>query len=185
MVQKMPIKLAHAVIKYGFGVLPVSEKGLFGQGIYFTDSLDYLDILNPGEGEKTCYLVSMVAPGNPYPVVEKLRGSPCRSGYQSHLTLVYRNPENFGTFIDLDNPDLADKPIASEMVLFDSSNALPLFILEDGGSSSQAQVSPQPKTKRNEWLLAHPNPSFGNFLLTLVKGGEERENQKWLARNGT
>jgi len=136
MVQKMPARLAWAIAKYGFGVLPISGGGAYGQGIYFTRSLRYANFCSTtGEedNEEWVYLLSLVIPGNPFPVVERPTdasgsyvGRSCRPGYQSHYVLVHAVGESAGMPVEV----LYDEETsADELVIPDPSHALPLFML--------------------------------------------------------
>ena len=122
-VQKMPEKLAWLIARHGFGIMPFVERGDYGRGLYFTTSLEYLESCTEGlgtsEGEGYVYLMSLVLPGNAFPVVEKpdstnllsLAGSPCRPGYQSHYAIGEKGGFKGG-----------------ELVVFDPAQALPFFI---------------------------------------------------------
>lgn len=176
-VQRLPEKLAWLVARHGFGVLPIVEQARYGRGLYFTTSLEYLDALttsqptttatpstsaaNQGqeqEDEEFVYLLSLVVPGNAFPVLtekgDSLVGRSAHSGYQSHYTVASITIEG--------NKEVE----GSELVIFDASQVLPLFIWEIKKTTpprvapqttlpiiSTAPVprSPPPPAMRKEW----------------------------------
>ena len=84
-------------------------------------------------------MISMVIPGNPFPITEPpllsnqkrnphgFLGKGCRPGYQSHLTFV--KSEDISTAYPLDSDDFSQFPKhADELVIFDTSQAVPLFV---------------------------------------------------------
>jgi len=179
MVQKMPSSLAGPITKFGFGVVPGSSTNFYGQGIYFTNSLPYCDRYYSDPMEKNVFLVSLVAPGNPFPVSEQplspqnLRGKSCFPGYQSHFTVVSQDPKTFGLIVD--SEELISKG-AAELIISDPSAALPFFILstQKKTKDSQSLIS---MSKRKEWChpsipktiglffsLQIPFPPFSPFL---------------------
>jgi len=87
----------------GFAIINQVDEGFYGKGIYFTNSVQYADgyakYTSKGGGRKA-FLLSLVIPGNPYPVTEipyfstpkspnpeGFLGKPVKNGYQSHYTL--------------------------------------------------------------------------------------------------
>jgi len=146
--------------------MPVWSESYHGQGIYFSNSFEYTD-LYASDLEDSYYLISMVAPGNAYPVAEQpetensLQGMGCLPGYQSHIVLVDSSPERLGRVIDP-----REKGKFAELVIFDPSSALPLFLLKGKKDSGQS-ILPL-NSHRPEWKLELPNPSLGILLLLLL-----------------
>lgn len=140
MVQKLPEKLAWLIAQHGFGFLPQTE-GYMGRGYYFTNSIKHLNQSSPADkdDQKYVYLMSLVAPGNPFPVVEvsgltPLTGRTCRPGYQSHYAVI----QGQGNLK------------AGELAIFDPGLALPLFMW---GASEPAN-SELVRTSRPELSLS-------------------------------
>ena len=91
----------------------------------------------PHRALASSFLVSVVIPGNAFPVVEHpfaadgsanpsgSKGKGCRGGYQSHFTLVDGRDINsaFPVRGSIDPATAAD-----ELVTFDTSQALPIFV---------------------------------------------------------
>jgi len=151
MIQKLPEPLAVQIATHGFGMLPVAENCLFGNGLYFTSSADYLDKCQSGApiikwklGEKApmVYLLSLVLPGNPFPIIynpdnSTSTGMPCRPGYQSHFAIL---GEPHGG-------------VEKELVIFDPSQALPLFFWTEA-------LTPEGKALRDHF--------FSPFTVTTI-----------------
>jgi len=96
------------ICQQGFGVVGTTDDGYYGAGVYFTSKLGYADkyAKSGADGSKP-FIVSMVIPGNSFPVVEHpfaadgssanpsgFKGKRRRGGYQSHLTYVDRHRPN-------------------------------------------------------------------------------------------
>ena len=145
LVQRIPKQLAMLIALHGFGILPSSETGLFGNGLYFTDSIAHLNacksslpMINLQEnGEdinEHVFLLSLVLPGNAYPVAEPEStrdhaptiGIPCRPGYQSHFATNKK----------------ANGNVAGELVIFDPSQALPMFMWSENPDAVPAVPPP-------------------------------------------
>ena len=123
----------------GFGVVGTTDDGFYGAGVYFTSKLGYADkYAKSGTDGSKPFIVSMVIPGNSFPVVEHpfaadgssanpsgFKGKGCRGGYQSHFTLV--DGRDINTTFPLRGP-IDAATAADELVTFDSSQALPLFV---------------------------------------------------------
>ena len=137
----------------GFGVVGTTdgsdEPGFYGNGVYFTSKLGYADkYAKSGTDGTKPFLVSMVIPGNTFPVVEHpfvdppvyekdkkgnlvrkansdgYKGKACLAGYQSHFTLVDgRDKSTAYPITGAINSDTAD-----EMVTFEGAQALPIFV---------------------------------------------------------
>jgi len=91
---------AWKIAENGFGTVATRDLGYFGKGIYFTSDFDYAsNYTKPTAEGDSLFLVSLVIPGNPYPITEPpflshnrdnptgFYGKTCQSGYQSHYTL--------------------------------------------------------------------------------------------------
>jgi hypothetical protein len=159
MLQKIPQRLAWLVAKYGMGVLPTFQGGRYGRGLYFSSSLEYVkDCVNSGEEEEGfAYMLSLVVPGNAFPVTENplidgpsFIGRPCRPGYQSHYAMVQASGDSFGLPV---SPGTEGLKMAGELVIFDPSQAIPLFIFKlDELKNQKASVSKIGKV-RKEWNI--------------------------------
>jgi len=144
---------AMSIKKDGFGLAPAlasnADRGYFGRGMYFTKDIHYAAKYAQQMGERDRsgvkpVLLSLVIPGNPYPVTEhpfksdtEFKENPkgfynkgLKSGYQSHVVLVKNDTQKaFPAQFEFVN-DPANKPLISdELVLFESAQALPLFIV--------------------------------------------------------
>jgi len=127
------------ICQQGFGVVGTTDDGFYGAGVYFTSKLGYADkyAKSGADGSKP-FIVSMVIPGNSFPVVEHpfaadgssanpsgFKGKACRGGYQSHFTLV--DGRDINTAFPVRGP-IDAATAADELVTFDSPQALPLFV---------------------------------------------------------
>ena len=154
MIQKIPQRMAWIIAKYGFSAIPTYENSFYGRGWYFSTSLDYASLCTPSvQGEDYVYLLSLVAPGNSYPVIEtpvigftdSVQGYPCRPGYQSHYAMVQSTPEGLGS------PTTSSDSSVGELMISDPSQALPFFIFKlEGETIAPTSISPQ---SRSEWNL--------------------------------
>jgi len=127
LIQKMPKQLALLVAQHGFGILPVPDSGKYGNGIYFSNALGHVNAsysyshlvhhLNWGSKVEDAYLISLVLPGTPFPLVDRFdherTGIPCRPGYQSHFVTTTNEKNGFES---------------GELVIFDLSQALAVLI---------------------------------------------------------
>ena len=127
------------ICQQGFGVVGTTDDGFYGAGVYFTSKLGYADkYAKSGPDGSRPFIVSMVIPGNSFPVVELLfaadgsspnpsgfKGKGCRGGYQSHFTLV--DGRDINTAFPVRGP-IDAATAADELVTFDSPQALPLFV---------------------------------------------------------
>ena len=129
------------ICQQGFGVVGTTDDGFYGAGVYFTSKLGYADKYARGDGPNGTkpFLVSLVIPGNSFPVVEHpfaadgsgaanpsgFKGKACRAGYQSHYTVVDGRDINtaFPIAGDIDPAVAAD-----ELVTFEGAQALPIFV---------------------------------------------------------
>lgn len=128
---------AWKIAQTGFATVATIDTGYYGRGIYFTSDVNYAkfysEIASKSQ-KKLCLLLSLVIPGNIYPLTEdhtgpdSFLGKPVKgAGYQSHYTNVIssRNAEKFGHVC---NPPQSDN--YDELVVFQDAQALPLFIIE-------------------------------------------------------
>jgi len=59
------------ICQQGFGVVGTTDDGFYGAGVYFTSKLGYADkYAKSGPDGSKPFIVSMVIPGNSFPVVE-------------------------------------------------------------------------------------------------------------------
>ena len=121
------------ICQQGFGVVGTTDDGYYGAGVYFTSKLGYADkyARNGADGSKP-FIVSVVVPGNTFPVVEHpftnpngFKGKACRNGYQSHFTLV--DGKDISTAFPLTG-HIDPATVADELVTFEGAQALPLFV---------------------------------------------------------
>jgi hypothetical protein len=119
------------ICQQGFGVTATTDDGFYGRGIYFTSKLSYAAQYAKTGTEGKVFLLSMVIPGNSFPVVENpqekgnLVGQACRPGYQSHFTLV--DGRNVQTAYPIKGA--IDSNTAEELGVFNEAQALPLFVI--------------------------------------------------------
>jgi len=147
--QKIPTSFAMKVAQHGFGVLPMSA-GMFGNGLYFTESFSHLNSVASG-GDNDVFLTSLVLPGNPFPLTEMSPGSACRPGYQSH-------------FATTEGTNAGD--CAGELVIFDPTHALPLFMWTTRGAP-QPHVQERASPLRKEWNFS-PDETWNSQLPLLI-----------------
>ena len=163
---------AYGVVNNGFGAVGHTDDGFYGRGMYFTSDLPYAckyakeTSLGPNI---RVFVFSLILPGNPYPVTERPRepgsflGQACKPGFQSHYTVVEskvikfafptRN-EEFATLKDLETAD--------EVVIFETAQTLPLFVVIYDATELLADPSPSPTPAT---LGTAPN-IFESLLLT-------------------
>jgi len=122
------------IASQGVGNASLTDEGYFGKGIYFTSKLSYATHYSrlSSDQRTRCFLIAMITPGNPFPITEhpfdseiNYKGCACRSGYQSHLTMVKVRGVG-GGFPVLENLEDAEN-VADELAVFESSYILPLF----------------------------------------------------------
>jgi len=118
---------AFRIIKNGFGTVTSRDDGFYGRGMYFTSSFKYASTYAKPSLHGKVFLIALIVPGNPYPVTEPpfdnpntLLGQACKAGYQSH----YLEATQRG------RPALnADDRCGDELVVFEGSQTLPLFLV--------------------------------------------------------
>ena len=136
---------AYRIAKNGFGTVASLDPGWYGQGIYFTSHMSYASQYAKKEAEGRIFLVSLVVPGNVNPVTEgpfvteitpagkPIRkenphgylGKSCARGFQSHYTIVQETSAKIGFPITKG----VKRAVADELVVFEPSQALPLFLV--------------------------------------------------------
>jgi len=140
LIQGTSEEAAWQICQQGFGVTATTDDGFYGRGVYFTSKLDYASrYAKISSKEQNCqvFLLSMVIPGNTFPVTEHpwdsemkksgYHGHACRPGYQAHFTLVDNSGIQNAYPMKVDPPFSYEK-VADELVIFDTSQALPLFV---------------------------------------------------------
>mmetsp|Transcript_18846 Transcript_18846/g.20978 ORF Transcript_18846/g.20978 Transcript_18846/m.20978 type:complete len:222 (-) Transcript_18846:224-889(-) len=120
---------AWSIVKAGFGVLSSLDAGYYGQGIYFTRSIKYACSYDTsGKDNKKTLVLSLVTPGNVYPVTENpqdeanLVGKPIKAGYQSHYVLV----NSKGQVLEQDK---IDKAMYDELVVAQDVQTVARYII--------------------------------------------------------
>jgi len=132
------LTVAKKICSTGFATLSLLDKGYYGQGVYFSTHIPYLFPYLVRHKNPTI-IVTMVVPGNVYPVIEGPRdensccGQPLMAGYQSHYVITSRKgyPQT-----DLDNPESYD-----ELVIVQEPQTLPIYLLEVDPNSFQNLLS--------------------------------------------
>lgn len=128
----------------GFQRPATTDPGYFGSGIYFTSNVSYAASYSKSDVKGKPILVSMVAPGNAFPVTEApvfivkdatgqttqrvnpqgYYGKPGRAGYQSHYTVVDKtNLQQAFPVTGAINTDTT----ADELVVFEPAQTVPVF----------------------------------------------------------
>ena len=146
---------AYRIVTNGFGTTATLDDGYFGRGIYFTSSMEYAAKYTNSTKRGKVFLLSLVITGNTFPVTEhpfkeKQGGGiehmsdengkkkpvlnplgflekACRAGYQSHYTVV--DSRNVLTAFPFREKELDPEKTANEIVVFDSAQILPLFLI--------------------------------------------------------
>jgi len=149
------------------------DEGYYGRGMYFTSHLSYAAGYAPPTPQGRVFLVSLVIPGNTFPVTEfpnqipkgpavnqipntqkgssanlfpnSYKGKPCRKGYQSHYVEVIA----IGNPIVEEGVARATEAVADEMVVFEASQTLPLFLVYSHQEPESNQVA--------EWKFLNDN----------------------------
>jgi len=132
------------IVKQGFATVATLDDGWFGKGIYFTSAFEWARFFSTVASRKDlnaekCMVLSLVIPGNIYPVTEahdsgeSLRGKSVKgTGYQSHYTNVHAANSYAGgkAFLagHVCNPPAGK--VYDELVVFQDAQALPLFVID-------------------------------------------------------
>jgi len=138
MIQGTSEEAVWQICQQGFGITAITDDGYYGRGVYFTSNLKYASRYakeSPKVPGYNVFLLSMVIPGNTFPVTEDpwdaeqknkqgYHGQPCRVGYQSHFTLVDSPKKNSSPT----KTPFTGANIADELVIFQVTQALPLFV---------------------------------------------------------
>jgi len=127
-------KTAWKIVQTGFATVCREDPGFYGTGIYFTSNIDYAKHYSyvAAKTQKLCLVLSLVVPGNIYPVTEhhkgpdSLLGKTVKGGHQSHYTNVHTTADHY-KFGHVCNPPTGD--VYDELVVFQDAQALPLFVI--------------------------------------------------------
>jgi len=121
------------ICQNGFALIPNIDEGYYGKGIYFTSDIDYASFFSSSTERGKIMLVAMVAPGNPFPISEHpyqdergYYGKGLRDGYQSHYSIVSKDPDKLSYPYE---PPFNENEHADELVVFQEAQALPLFVI--------------------------------------------------------
>jgi len=178
MIQMLPRNLARLIIQFGFGMIPPAPDNSFGQGVYFTSSMKHAfftqhHVLKDQPFADYVYLISLVAPGNSYPIIEdpyaaiegSKMGKPCTPGYQSHYVLLQHDGYLPERDFAADSARCVD-----ELMIADVELALPLFLL-DATPVTSIEVpagfrygSEWVFESKNDWKGSNTFPSLFFFL---------------------
>ena len=146
---------AYRIVTNGFGTTATLDDGYFGRGIYFTSSMKYAAKYASSTKRGKVFLLSLIITGNAFPVTEhpfkqkpdggiecvtdengKTKADPnsqgylgkaCRAGYQSHYTVV--DSRNISTAFPFKEEKIDQAITSNEIVMFDSAQILPLFLI--------------------------------------------------------
>jgi len=132
-------EVAWKIIQTGFTTVATLDDGFYGRGIYFTSNLEYASYYSGLATKKTgnnYILVTLVIPGNIYPVTEapnsphslKGKGAVDASGYQSHYVCVNGHDSIAGKFEFPCNAPVFEH--YDELVIFQDVQALPKYLIE-------------------------------------------------------
>ena len=121
------------VCQQGFGVTATTDDGFYGKGVYFTFKLQYAaNYSKEAAGAGKVILLSMVIAGNIFPVTEhpkqagSLLGQACRTGYQSHFTIV--ESQDYTQAFPSTKATIDPTNTADELVIFNDVQAVPVFV---------------------------------------------------------
>jgi len=111
------------ILQTGF---PLEESGGFGKGFYFTRYIDTPNAIPKAANiHDLAIIISMIAPGNIFPLIEKLSDtspiSKLKEGLNSYYTLVGGNNLPVGIHYIGDKFD--------QLVISDSAQAVPKYLI--------------------------------------------------------
>ena len=145
----------YRIVTNGFGTTATLDDGYYGRGIYFTSSMKYAAKYATPTKRGKVFLLSLVITGNVFPVTEHpfiekpdgvieymsdengktkpvpnpqgYLGKACRAGHQSHYTVV--DSRNISTAFPFKEEKIDLAITSNEIVIFDSTQILPLFLI--------------------------------------------------------
>eukprot|EP01126_Amoeba_proteus_P066507 TRINITY_DN9632_c0_g1_i7.p1 TRINITY_DN9632_c0_g1~~TRINITY_DN9632_c0_g1_i7.p1 ORF type:complete len:321 (-),score=61.73 TRINITY_DN9632_c0_g1_i7:230-1192(-) len=123
MLHATSVSVAEQICENGFATLSKLDSGFYGRGIYFTSFTEYAFLYLKSD---PCYIVSLVCPGNVYPVIEgpndeaSLKGCAIKVGYTAHYVNV--------TLSGLPSP--IEDEFYDELVVNQESQITPALILK-------------------------------------------------------
>jgi len=143
MVQGAQEETIWKVCAQGFLPASIKQSGFYGAGSYFTNDIQYaLDQTESSREDEKCFVVSLVAPGDSFPITEHpfkqdssdnsqpnptgFLGKDLKEGYDSHFTIVKKH--FVLSAFPIDEPLNFEKH-AEELVIFQSQQAYPLFVV--------------------------------------------------------
>jgi len=124
---------AWSISSTGFAALSATDAGFFGKGIYFTSSCKYA-LPYTQFGSQPCLLISLINPGNVYPVIEhhksdySLMGTAITPGYNSHYICTSKD----GSCVTKEENSNYD-----EFVIEQEAQIIPIAIIELDPTSSK------------------------------------------------
>ena len=157
------------------------DDGFYGRGMYFTSKLSYAAQFAKFSPLGKVFLIALTIPGNPFPTCEppfdelnSLRGQACQAGYQSHYVQV----------TSTGHPAQSDKEtLADELVLFEGSQTLPLFLVytTEFGRSYADSIKPLPESPIKTWAFLkepdHPATTKDLESLLYVPSNTEEDEE--------
>lgn len=122
------------IAQSGFGIVSSLDVGWYGQGIYFTSDINYAQEYAE-KSTQDCsklhrvkvLLIALANPGNSFPVTEDpsgpggFRGKNCRTGYQSHYSVV--------NTLGFPSRQANQSGTKDELVVFELAQALPKYLI--------------------------------------------------------
>jgi len=131
-------KIALKICETGFAALSTLDSGFYGKGVYFTCYIPYI-FPYVGTSKTPSMIISLVVPGNIYPVIESpskddnLLGAHIKTGYQSHYVKTNRNGLPCTKPRDTDHYD--------ELVIEQEAQLLPIYLVDLDTSNFDKLVS--------------------------------------------
>jgi len=127
---------AWSICSTGFAALSATDAGFFGKGIYFTTSCKYAFPYCMIAGDTPCMIVTLLTPGNIYPVNEDhkgdktLLGGAIKPGYNMHYVLTDKDGNCLKTPTDHH---------FDELVVDQETQIVPILVIElDGKATKEA-----------------------------------------------